>query len=640
MKTWFAVVLLAVSAVALADDAPDATPDSDVQVKAPATQPSAKASRPSRQAGDEFPSPAELVKKMKQLEAHKASLTKVAYFSLTHPMAEAPASFSLFGDDGSFTLRSLLDRLEMAQQQDDVKAVLITLGAESAINYSQAQEVRDALAAIVKSGKPVYVYADSYDTPSYTLASGANHVCMLAGGEIMIPGVGMEVTFLKGLFDKVGVKADYVQIGEYKGADEEYTRSEASEELRGELNKITAALYDQIVDGISKGRHLPRETVQELIDQTIVTGQAAKDRGFVDHLIDQDDLRPMLAKDLGNEVDLLGDYGRPAREAVDFSNPFAMLSSIFKARSEPASDKPQVAIIYANGVITDGSGEGGMLEESGVGSETMRKAFRAATRDDNVKAVVVRIDSPGGSALASEVMWQAARHCAEKKPVIVSVGSMAASGGYYLASAGDKIYADPSAIVGSIGVVGGKFVLKDLYDKLGVNTETFAKGKNAGLFSMDRPWTDRQRQMVTSWMKQTYDQFTQRVMKTRATKIKDIDKVARGRIFLAGQAKELGLVDEIGGVEEAIAYAADKTGLKPGDYDVRILPQPKTLADLLMGNGPDAAMPFKPSVQVQDPLFQALGPVLRKTFGHQLKMAELLQDRPVVLVAPFDLTIK
>ena len=637
MKAILCMVLLAGCAVALADDASDANTDATPVVKSPATQPSAKASASN---SDEFPSPAELIKRMKQLEQKKASLTKVAYFNLNRPIQEAPEAFSIFGDDGSLTLRSLLDRLRMARQQEDVKAVLFTLGAESNINYSQAQEVRDALAAIVKAGKPVYVYADSYDTPSYTLACGANHVCMLEGGEIMIPGVGMEVTFLKGLFDKVGVKADYVQIGEYKGADEEYTRTEASEELRGELNKITDSLYRQIVEGISRSRNLPTANVQQLIDETILTGQAAKDRGFVDHLIDQDDLRPMLTKDLGNEIDLLNDFGRPQREAVDFSNPFAMLSSLFRNRPEPAGDKPQVAIIYASGVITDGSGDGGLMAESGVGSETMRKAFRAAARDENVKAVVVRIDSPGGSALASEVMWQAARHCAEKKPVIVSVGSMAASGGYYLASAGDKIYADSSAIVGSIGVVGGKFVVKDLFDKLGVNTEVFSKGKNAGLFSMDRPWTDRQREMVRNWMKQTYDQFTQRVMKTRGDKIKDIDKVARGRIFLASQARDLGLVDEIGGVESAIAFAAGKSGLKPGEYDVRVLPQPKSLADLLMGNGPDAAMPFKPTIEIKDPLFQGLAPVLRKSLGHELKMLQLLQDRPVVLVAPFELSIK
>jgi protease-4 len=629
MKMLISAVLLVFTsfAVVRADDIP-------AQLKTP--QSNSSSTQPS---SDEFPTPAELVKRMKQLEKQKAALAKVAYFNLSRPVEEKPADFSLFGDDGSTTLRSLLDRLTLAGRDADVKAVLITLGAGSGVNYSQAQEIRNALAAIVKSGKPVFVYADGYDTPTYTMATGANHICMLQGGEVEIPGVGMEVTFLKGLFDKFGVKADYVQIGEYKGADEEYTRTEASEELKGELNKLTDSIYAQIVDGISHYRHLPKEKVQAIIDDTIVTGDQAKERGLVDHLMDQDELRPLLAKTLGKDVDLIQDYGRPAREALDLSSPLGLLS-LLTHRSEAPSDKPAVAIIYAAGVITDGEGGGGLLEDSGVGSETMRKAFRMAARDPNVKAVVVRIDSPGGSALASEVMWQAARHCAEKKPVIVSVGGMAASGGYYLASAGDKIYADPSAIVGSIGVVGGKFVLKDLLEKFGVHSETFSKGKNAGLFSMSEPWSDRQRTMVTSWMKQTYVQFTQRVMKMRGNKIKDIDKVARGRIFLAKQAKSLGMVDEIGGIEDALADAAKKGGLKEGAYDVRILPAPKSLGDILMGGGPEAATPFKPKIEVNDPLLQALAPMLKKGLGRELEMMQLLQDRPVVLVAPFEVTIK
>jgi len=287
MRMLIAAVVLAVTAVTLAEENTDSLGDARTdqpQAKAPATRPSA----------DEFPSPAELVKRMKQAEQKKSSLTKVAYFNLTRPIEEKPADFSLFGDDGSLTLRSLLDRLHMAQQDADIKAVLITLGADSGISFSQAQEVRNVLAGIVKSGKPCFVYADSYDTPSYTLATGANHVCMLEGGEIMVPGVGIEVMFLKGLLDKVGIKADYEQIGEYKGADEEYTRAEASEELKGELNKLTDALYNQIVDGISGHRNLTKDEVRGLIDRTIVTGQAAREQGFVDHLLDQDGLRPLL----------------------------------------------------------------------------------------------------------------------------------------------------------------------------------------------------------------------------------------------------------------------------------------------------------------------------------------------------------
>jgi protease-4 len=342
---------------------------------------------------------------------------------------------------------------------------------------------------------------------------------------------------------------------------------------------------------------------------------------------------------LSNEIDVVSDYGRPARESVDLSNPFGLLATLMR-KSQPVTDKPTIAIIPAAGVIVDGDGASGMFSEEGVGSEAMRKAFRTAARDENVKAVVIRIDSPGGSALASEVMWQAARHCAESKPVIVSVGSMAASGGYYLASAGDKIYADPSAIVGSIGVVGGKFVMKDLYKKLGVHAETFSKGKNAGLFTSNEPWTDSQRTMVTNWMKQTYDQFTRRIMKMRGDKIADIDKVARGRIFLAPQAKKLGLIDEIGGLDDAIAYAAKKANLDAGDYDVRVLPEPKTLVDYLTSNGADAAMHIRPTIQIDSPLLRSLLPMLQGPAGRQLQLLQLLQNHPVVLMTPFEVNIK
>jgi protease-4 len=635
MKLRIAAALLVLMSVTVswADEQPQDKPQTHLKhaAKSPATQPATS--------DEEFPSPADVVRRLKAAEKKKAALAKVAYFNLTRPVEEAPSGFSLFGDDGSQTLRSLVARLHQAKDDADIKAVLITLSAESGVNLSQAQEIRAALQALVKAGKPCFVYADGYDTPSYTMAVGANHICMLQGGEIEIPGVGIELTFYKGLFDKLGVKADYVQIGEYKGADEEYTRSEASEEFKGELSRLTDGLYGQIVEGISRYRQLPKDKVQAMIDETIVTGDQAKSRGLVDHLIDQDDLRALITKTVGKEIDLVHDYGRAERDAPDLSSPLGLFS-LMMHRNEAPTDKPTVAVIYAAGVITDGEGGDGLLEESGVGSESMRKAFRIAARDDNVKAVVVRIDSPGGSALASEVMWQAARHCAEKKPVIVSIGGMAASGGYYLASAGDRIFADSSAIVGSIGVVGGKFVLKDLMEKLGVSTETFSKGANAGLFSMSEPWSDRQRKMVTTWMHQTYVQFTQRVMKMRGEKIKDIDKVARGRIFLARQAKSLGMIDEIGGLEEALAYAAKKGGVEPGKYEIRILPQPKSLGDLIMGGGPDAATSIRPKIEMSSPLLAALPPALRKSVERELRMVQLLQDRPVVLVAPFEVTIK
>jgi protease IV len=587
-----------------------------------------------------LPKPGDILRQIRAAEAKKAAMTKVALFDLSTPVVEKPSDFSLFGDSGVMTLRNLLDRLHQARDDKDVHAVMIILG-DHGLNLGQAQEVRGALAELRHAGKRSFVYADSYDTTGYIVASGATDICLLQGGDIMIPGIGLEATFYKGLFDKLGVKADYVQIGEYKGADEEYTRTGASEELKGEFNKLTDSLYNQIIDGISLERNLPRETVATLVDDSIIPAATAKDRGLVDHLIDQDSLRSLLAKELGNQVDLLHDYGAQARQTVDLSSPLALFQ-LFKQPDQQESDKPQVALIYADGVISDGEGGGGLFSEAGIASEPMRRAFRAALRDDKIKAVVLRIDSPGGSALASEVMWQAAHHLSGKKPLIISIGSMAASGGYYLASSGDYIYADPAAIVGSIGVVGGKFVIHDLYEKLGINTETFSRGANAGLFSMDQPFTDRQRKMVTNWMHGTYDQFTQRVMTTRTGKIKDIDQVARGRIFTAKQAIDLGMVDALGGIDDALVYAAKKADLEEGQYDIRVLPAPHTLLDMLgMGQQPQAAFAFKPKIELSpDSILNVLPPSARELLMRQLQTVRLIEQRPVVLVSPYVVTFK
>jgi protease-4 len=544
------------------------------------------------------------------------------------------------------TLRSIIQRMQLARDDKDVRAVLLTLG-EPSLNFAQAQEVRDALAELRKAGKKTFVYSDSYDTVTYTLASGATDVCLMEGGEIMIPGVGMEAMFYKGLFDKLGVVADYVQIGEYKGAEEPYTRTDASPQLKGEMNKLANSMYEQIIDGIAQNRNLAPEVVRQMIDETMMSAKVAKDRGFVDHLVDFHQLRELITSELGNGLDVDSSFGQPKHEQLDFSNPFALLQSMAKQRQPESTGKPAVALVYAEGTIVDGEGGESLLGSSdGVGSFKLRRALRRASTDDNVKAVVIRIDSPGGSAQASEVMWQAARAVALKKPVVISVGSMAASGGYYLASAGDYIFADPSAIVGSIGVVGGKFVTKGLYDKLGLTTETFAQGRNAGLFSSNKPFDERQKRLVTNWMKNTYEQFTQRVMTTRTGKIKDIDQVARGRIFLATQAKELGMVDEIGGVQSAIAYAAGKAGLKDGQFDVKLLPTPRSLADMLMGGGgADAETPVRAKLDLQIDgevglLLKSLDPTTRQMLGQQLQMIQILQKRPVALVAPFVVTVR
>jgi protease-4 len=610
----------------------------------PTTRPAAPAkTTATAPTAEHYPTPAEIMARINARKAAVDKLLKVAHFDLSQPILEKSPEFTLFGDSQLITIQNLVDRLHRARDDKGLRAVLVTFSADTGFNMAQAGEIRSALDELRKAGKRTFAYADGYDTATYLAASGATDVCLLQGGEIMIPGVGIETMFTKGLMDKVGVKADYVQIGEYKGADEQYTRTEPSPESRGELTKVVDSLYDVIIDTIAKNRNLSPTTVKQIVDECILTAKQAKERGLVDHLLSQDDLRNLMTDELGGAINILPNYAEPQPEKLDFSNPFALLANVGK--KPPESNKPAIALIHADGVIVDGEAEDGLMGPSGnVGSENIRKAFRAASRDPNVKAIVLRIDSPGGSALASEVMWQAVHATAKNKPVIVSVGSMAASGGYYLASASDYIFADPSAIVGSIGVVGGKFVLKDLFDKLGISTATFSRGKNAGLFSMNTEWSDRQRRMVTNWMRQTYDQFTQRVMTNRKGKIKDIDQVARGRIYVAKQARELGMIDEIGGLTDALAYAAKRVHLK--QYEVKSIPESHSLIDIISGragadDASDTRLPYKAKLQISiDSPLLAMPPSLRHLLGQQIQMMQLLDKRPVMLINPYVVTLK
>lgn len=580
--------------------------------------------RPSAATTAPFPTPAELAAKIRAL--HDEKMPKVAYISLPRQIVEKPADFQLFGDTEATPMQEIITRIQKARDDSHVKGVLLTVG-DTELSLAQAEEIRDALADCYRHGKRTFVYADSYETTNYVMATGASDVCLMPGGEMVMPGVGLEPIFVKGLLDKIGVQADYVQIGEYKGADEEFTRTEPSPEFGGELNKLADSMYGELIDSISVRRKIPPDQVRAAIDRSLIEADEAKADGLVDHLVDEDGLRDLIIKQVGANIDLVHHYGEEEQADVDADNPWSFFSLLMKRPAAPTG--PTVAIVYANGVIIDGASQQSLFGSEAVGSDDIRRAMRMVERDDNIKAVVLRINSPGGSALASEAMWQAVHRAGEKKPIIVSVGSMAASGGYYLASACNTIYADPTAIVGSIGVVGGKFVVAGLMGKVGISADLVVRGKNAGLFDPTQPFTPDQKKMLTDWMTHTYNQFTQRVMSTRK-KIADIDKVARGRVFLAEQAKSLGMVDQIGGLDAAIDAAAARAGLKAGEYEVQTIPGPKSLAEMLMGDREDAESPIRSEAAV----LQILPQTMRDVVLRELALANVCQRHPVMLVAP------
>ncbi|MEM8873502.1 MAG: signal peptide peptidase SppA [Planctomycetota bacterium] len=593
-------------------------------------------------AGD-FPTPAELVAKMKAQKEETASKLQVAYFDFTGPIAEAPSGPSLFGG-GATTMRDLTDRLRAARYDDEVGAVLMTFKPGAGFGFSQAEEIVAQINGLKEAGKRVFVYADSYDPSTYLVASAATDVCLMEGGEVFLPGISAELMFYRGMFDKFGIKPSYVQVGEYKGADESYMNTEPSPEMTEEMNKLVDAIYDRMVTKIAGNRSLSKEDVRKTIDNVVLLASNAKEKGYVDHLVDADGIRDIIAETMEREgrddINLIGNYAQEAKEEVDFSNIFAVLAQMNK--QEPETDAEKVALVYATGTIVDGeSSNGGGLPipfigggGQTVGSETIRRAMREIERDDLIKSVVIRIDSPGGSALASEAMWQSVRRVAAEKPVIISVGGMAASGGYYLLAAGDHVYADPSAIVGSIGVVGGKLTWGGIYEQLGLTTASFNRGAHADLFSSTEPWDEREEAMVRSWMQQTYDQFESRVMAGRGDKIEDFDAIAKGRIFLAGDAIDLGMVDELGGLEDAIAHAAGAAGFTTTDYEIKVVPQPKFNPNSLFGGL--VQTPVSAETQV---IWSMLPDNAKVLITRQLKMTMLMQDRPVVLLSPWIVNI-
>jgi len=286
----------------------------------------------------------ELAARIRQLNDQEEKL-RVACFDLSKAVVEKPADFSIFdGDPSTLTLRSLIDRLRHARDDKAIRAVLLTLGSPKT-NLAQSQEIRDALVEIRKAGKKVFVYADGYDTDTYTIASGATNICILPGGGIEIPGVGIETMYLKGLFDKLGVQADYVQIGDYKGADEEFTRTGPSPEFSGELNKLMDSLYDQVVTGISVNRNLPVDQVKSIVDDAILSAQSAKDRGLVDELVDVDGLHDFITDELGEKPVFIDDYDAPSKATIDLSSPFAIFAML--AKKPAASSKSAIAMVFA-----------------------------------------------------------------------------------------------------------------------------------------------------------------------------------------------------------------------------------------------------------------------------------------------------
>ena len=494
-----------------------------------------------------------------------AKKAKVAVIKLSDELLERPKSFELSlstlnGNDKAVALSNLIVTLNKAAKDPSVAGVFLDLSAFS-LNLNQAQEIGKLVTTVRHAGKRVAVYSADYDTDTYTLASYADTIIMPENGNVLIPGVALQMIFFKGTLDKLDLQPDFVQIGKFKGAEEPFMRTTASPEYRQQITNLVDGMYSEVIATIAANRpNMEEAAVKGAVDQGVLTGRNAKQLGLVDQTMGRGGVDNWLDAQFPGGVTQDDTYGQPRKKSIDMDSPFAIFS-LLGDKPKVRSHDPEVAVIYAIGEITpdfvNGEDSNSMVTPAGI-----RGAVEKALEDDQVKAIVLRVDSPGGSASASDEIWSMLQEADKKKPVTVSMGRVAASGGYYISCAGRTITADPATITGSIGVVAGKIVIKGLADKIGVNIETVSRGQHAGMLSAMQPFTDEERAFLQKSMEETYGVFGSRVMGARGEKIAKLEDVAQGRLFTGEQAKTAGLVDTVGTLDDAVAAAAKGAGIE------------------------------------------------------------------------------
>jgi len=578
----------------------------------------------------------------------------IAVFDIRGQLLEAPSEFEFgFDMEPRKTLHSLLKRLNTAKKDANLKAVVLTFD-NPMIGWAQMQEIHRAISDVREAGKDVYCYLEETSLGIYQLATAATHICMTPIGELQLTGIHTELVYLKGLLDKIGLEADIEHIGAYKGAGEPYTQTQPSEKTLEMMDWLIDDLYEQTIETISEGRRIPAKKVLKIIDRGPYDAQEALAVGLIDETAYIDDFVRSLKDKYGPNVEFMRKYAVDKGPDLDFSNMFSLFKTFGTLMGKgKKSHKRSIAVVYVDGLILTGKTERGLFGSGGTtGSTTLRRVLNRAREDDSIKAVVLRVDSPGGSAVASDIIWNATEQLREKKPLVVSMGNVAASGGYFVSmGSGATIFADPGTITGSIGVISGKIVTKGLWDWLGVSFHEVKRGKNADLYNTNRKFSDEQRALVRKYMQYVYDQFKDRVVKARSGRLKkDIDMLAQGRVFTGRQALSNGLIDKLGGLHDAVKYAAKTANISR--YEIKLLPEPKSFLDAFIGelsgdyDDDDADITARhwtlksPAIQKLLPMLRQIAPRRFQAVLRSLLRIELLGSENALLVMPNEVIIR
>jgi protease IV len=472
----------------------------------------------------------------------------------------------LFGPfvEGAPTVRGIVELLRKAKIDKRVTSIILKPSGSGAL-WGKVQEVRDAVSDFRRSGKPVIAYLEYGGEQEFYLATACDKVFLMPTATLDLTGMASYELFLRGTLDKIGAYPDALHIGEYKTASNtmtEHTYTAAHREMAESLNND---LYEQLVRGIADGRKKSEADVKTLIDHGPFLPEDALRAGLIDDLAYED------------ELDDKAKLGTGTIHYLDM-NEYRQVS----AASLGLNRGPKIAVIYATGIIASGKSTFDATGGQVAGSETLVEYLRKARGDSAVKAIVLRVDSPGGSALASDVIWREVLLTKNQKPLVASMSDVAASGGYYISMPAHAIVAEPSTLTGSIGVVLTKFVIDGTLKKLGMNMEGVSQGKYANMYSPVRPFTPDERARMVENMQATYDTFVEKAAQGRNTTPERIDAIGQGRVWTGRQAKEIGLVDELGGLDRAIALAKQRAKIaQDTEVELVIYPPKKSIYDLL-----------------------------------------------------------
>jgi len=462
------------------------------------------------------------------------------------------------------TVRSLVDALRKAKVDNRISSVIIR-PTEAAALWGKVQEVRDAIIDFRRSKKPIIGYLEYGGEQEFYLASACDKVFLMPTATLDLTGMASYELFLRGTLDKIGAYPDTLHIGDYKTASNTFTEHTYTAAHREMAESLNSDLYNQLIRGIANGRHKSEKEVRTLVDHGPFLPEDAVRAGLVDDVAYEDELDDKVQLSKG-KVNFLSesDYRHIAPTSLGLNR------------------GPRIAVIYATGMIA--SGESNFDSPSGqvLGSETLVDSLRKARADTTIKAIVLRVDSPGGSAIASDVIWREVMLTRNVKPLVASMSDVAASGGYYISMPAHAIVAEPATLTGSIGVVMLKFVIDGTLKKLGMNREGVTSGRYADLYSPVRAFTAEERAKVQEQMQATYDTFVEKAAAGRNTTPERIDAIAQGRVWTGAQGKEIGLVDELGGLDRALAIAKQRAKLAPdSEVEIVVYPGRKSFYDLV-----------------------------------------------------------